>query len=988
MTAIRTARLLVSLALSAALLADAAHAAGTCPEEQSKDQLPTNLQLCAELEADVRSPSKFRLDIYEGKLNQYLFAMCHRNTKAGWVRDKRIRDAGPWIGSFRDGKWSGKYYGTHVPVLIWYSPEMHEWLKANRPTPDSVATSAVPDGAIMVKEMYSTPAAACAGADINKLLATKYSSAVMVRDSKGSYDGWFWGWYGWAGSGWKVDWPAPSSSPYPAMGFGQYCTNCHASARDNSTFATLKNIEGYPGEPLVFLSQNFFLDPSWQSLQDRIQSAGAKDAAESGKDPEYNAAFTRVFTALGGLPQRTKAMEMKPETYDSVWPKPGETTVHSQFLTSDQCLGCHSAGGTGLQYDMTQPGPEGKLINISPYGTWRGSPMGLAGRDPIFFAQLASETGTFHPEKENKAKIEDTCLGCHGILGQRQYAIDTKQKTGTCEPFERSTVNAIPYPQDGDPVTALANYGALARDGISCASCHHMVLGKADTEKYHAQPQNLCVDEKQKALNPGFTGFASTFTGAFLVGPPNELYGPFKEPKKKPMKHALGIDPVHSQTITTPEMCGSCHTVHLPIMHRGSTIGHVYEQTTYPEWAFSDFRTGDSPDGPLPYGSGPQAQSCQGCHMPNKDAFGNPYRSKIAAIQEYTNFPQAEHTLPAADIDLQERAGFGKHTLVGLNVYLLKMAWQFPDILGIRKTDPMLSDSGIDSIPTAENAMLDQAVNRTAVVTVGDVRNDGNTLSARVTVVSKVGHKFPSGVGFRRAFLQFSVLDVNNKVLWSSGRTNGAGVIVDRDGDDAQPIAGELWWNTDCSQRIEPEKRIHQPHYQEIARQDQAQIYQELVSMPANADKPVCGPDAAPQGPLTTSFLSICAKVKDNRILPPGFLKLEDRKQISRALGADDKMAEETGAHAVGDDPDYQRGGSDALIYRVPLAEITGKPAAVQATLYYQPTPPFYLQDRFCTSSSEDTKRLFYLAGKLELSGTAAQDWKLRVVTSGPVTVP
>ena len=116
-------------------------------------------------------------------------------------------------------------------------------------------------------------------------------------------------------------------------------------------------------------------------------------------------------------------------------------------------------GGTGLQYDMTQPGPEGKLINISPYGTWRGSPMGLAGRDPIFFAQLASETGTFHPEKENKAKIEDTCLGCHGILGQRQYAIDTKQKTGTCEPFERSTVNAIPYPQDGDPVTALANYG-------------------------------------------------------------------------------------------------------------------------------------------------------------------------------------------------------------------------------------------------------------------------------------------------------------------------------------------------------------------------------------------------------------------------------------------------------------------------------------------------------------------------------------------------
>ncbi len=136
MTTIRRARLPVCLALSAVLLAEAAFAAATCPEEQSTPQLPTDLQLCAELEADVRAPSKFRLDIYEGKLNQYLFAMCHRNTKSGWVRDKRIRDAGPWIGTFSGGKWSGKYFGTHVPVLIWYSPEMHEWLKANRPTPE------------------------------------------------------------------------------------------------------------------------------------------------------------------------------------------------------------------------------------------------------------------------------------------------------------------------------------------------------------------------------------------------------------------------------------------------------------------------------------------------------------------------------------------------------------------------------------------------------------------------------------------------------------------------------------------------------------------------------------------------------------------------------------------------------------------------------------------------------------------------------------
>jgi hypothetical protein len=81
-------------------------------------------------------------------------------------------------------------------------------------------------------------------------------------------------------------------------------------------------------------------------------------------------------------------------------------------------------------------------------------------------------------------------------------------------------------------------------------------------------------------------------------------------------------------------------------------------------------------------------------------------------------------------------------------------------------------------------------------------------------------------------------------------------------------------------------------------------------------------------------------------------------------------------------------GGSDALIYRVPVAQLAEKPAAVKATLYYQATPPYYLQDRFCTSSSADTKRLYYLAGNLALAGTPAQDWKLRLVDSGPVPVP
>ncbi len=284
--------------------------------------------------------------------------------------------------------------------------------------------------------------------------------------------------------------------------------------------------------------------------------------------------------------------------------------------------------------------------------------------------------------------------------------------------------------------------------------------------------------------------------------------------------------------------------------------------------------------------------------------------------------------------------------------------------------------------------MLDQAVNKTATVTVAEVRNQNGALSARVTVINKVGHKFPSGVGFRRAFIEFSVLDVNNKVLWASGRTNELGVLVDGE-KNPKPIKGELWWNDNCTARPDADAGVHQPHYQEINRQDQVQIYQELVAAPPpDATDKTCGPHAKLKGPLTTSFLSICGKVKDNRLLPAGFLSLDQRIAISKALGADELMAQESGPEEVGNDPDYVTGGRDSLVYRIPLSDIAGRPAAVQATLYYQPTPPFFLQDRFCTSKSEDTKRLYYLAGKLGLSGTQAENWKLRVVTSGPVSVP
>jgi hypothetical protein len=961
-----------------------AGAESLCLDEQKTEQIPTDLKLCAELDPIVRKPSALPLGQYETILNQYLAGMCYRNFDAGWKMDKTVRDTGPFIASLDKGKWRGDYYGTHAPVLIWYSPEMMNWLHANRPSDPALtpATPApIPDGTIMVKEMYKpSPASVCRIPDLLKLRPTQNGVAIMVRDSAAAHDGWFWGALDW--DGYTPDWPAPPANTPALSGFGQYCTNCHGSARDNQTFASLSNIQGEPGTFLTFLSQNFFQTQSDQSVRTNFSPVlqhdklRAEAAAPAAVPPPATTAFLQALhIAPNPSAMAPTGLELPSQSYDHVWvPGDGPNPV-STFVTSDQCVGCHTPGGTGLQFEMTVPSPkaDGKLLNLAPYGTWRTSPMGLAGRDPIFFAQLASETQTFHPAV--KSEVQNTCFGCHGILGQRQFAIDQPQDAA-CPDFLREMVNATPYPKS-DP---LAPFGALARDGVSCTACHRMVLGQDAVSKFQDAPQNRCVKQRQDTLNPGTTGFARSFTGSFFVGAEDQLGGPFQDPKVKPMDHALGIQPAHDGTITSSETCGTCHTVHLPILQNGQDFGHTYEQTTYPEWAFSAYRTGESPDGRLPFGPGKLAQSCQDCHMPKTDGSGGLFRSKIAGIQEHGNFPQVENGLPGSDIDLPVREGFARHVLVGLNVFLIDMATQFSSVFGIATSDPMLGDSGVPPLTFTRDAMLDQAANTSAGITVNDVATAGSALSATVAVTNKSGHKLPSGVGFRRAFVDFKVVDAAGKTLWESGRTNAAGVLTDQHG---QPVAGEFWWKPNCGGRVEG--RPYQPHYQTISRQDQVQIYQELTTAPPTGVNAQCGPHAEPVGPLTTSFLSICAKLKDNRLLPDGFLSLPQRVEISRALGAGEDLAQDTSPVGVGNDPDYQAGGADTLRYQIPLTDIAGKPAAVEATLYYQATPPYFLQDRFCTATGTDRDRLAYLASALQLGGTPAANWKLRMVSSGPV---
>src|SRR5262249_27110157 len=152
------------------------------------------------------------------------------------------------------------------------------------------------------------------------------------------------------------------------------------------------------------------------------------------------------------------------------------------------------------------------------------------------------------------------------------------------------------------------------------------------------------------------------------------------------------------------------------------------------------------------------------------------------------------HRLPDSDIQLTERTHFSRHALHGLNVFLNQFFQQFPLLLGFQQIDwmseqpspidppaPPFSQSFPMELPlfTGFESMLDRANNATATTDVGPVQKAAGTLRSVVTIRNLTGHDLPTGVGFRRMFIELLVLDQAGTPLWASGRTNELGFILD-----------------------------------------------------------------------------------------------------------------------------------------------------------------------------------------------------------------
>jgi TIR domain/Cytochrome P460 len=211
------------------------------PQDRSTTKMPMpQTSPCANAdESGLPLPGKFlpaRLPEFQAQLKSFLSSGKYRTLN--WCEDKKLRDTGPFV--------NGVSYGVHPTVKIYYSPAVINWLLRR----DS--GQAIPDGAMIIKEQYSPPAAKY------QLQPPKGINGwtITIKDSKGSQDGWYWA------EIWDAQCVDNNNPPfaYPYAGFGLYCVRCHASAEKEHTFTYSKNIKGFPGDP-----DSYFVDLSWAS---------------------------------------------------------------------------------------------------------------------------------------------------------------------------------------------------------------------------------------------------------------------------------------------------------------------------------------------------------------------------------------------------------------------------------------------------------------------------------------------------------------------------------------------------------------------------------------------------------------------------------------------------------------------------------------------------------------------------------------------------
>ena len=346
-------------------------------------------------------------------------------------------------------------------------------------------------------------------------------------------------------------------------------------------------------------------------------------------------------------------------------------------------------------------------------------------------------------------------------------------------------------------------------------------------------------------------GTRASFVGGFKIDtsqPPGERheYGPF-EIKKGPttiMRSSATFQPTENTKVIRSSEL--CATCHTLLTQALDAQGKV---------------VGELPE-QVPYqewlhSKYNENRSCQDCHM-----------------------PKVREAVPITSVLGEPRAGFSQHTFVGGNFFMQRLLNLYRHDLAI-STPP----GDLDSAALRTIAHLQSEAARIAIPSL-EIRN--GRVEAVIAIENLAGHKLPTAYPSRRVWLHVTVRDRLGKVLFESGALRADGSIEGNDNDQ------------------DPSR--FEPHYTEITRPDEVEIYEAIMADPA--------------GKLTTGLLTALRYIKDNRLLPHGFDKQTAGQEVAVHGNAEK-------------DPDFTGGGD---IIRYSAAPTGGEaPFQVDAELWYQP---------------------------------------------------
>jgi len=243
------------------------------------------------------------------------------------------------------------------------------------------------------------------------------------------------------------------------------------------------------------------------------------------------------------------------------------------FSSSAECALCHGDFDTANE----------------PYANWRGSLMGQAGRDPLFYAQMTTAN-------QDVTGAGAYCMRCH---------VPVTVVTGHLSPPDGSALDF------------------LDRDGVDCHLCHTMVDPHYDPATAPAQDAAILAALPEVPTHYG--------NAMFVLDPTATRRGPRPD--------ALQYHEVlHSPFHTKSDLCGTCHDVGNVAVTRQPDGTFRYNalgepspshdpqqqfplERTYTEWSLSAFADGGVDMGGRFGGVGsPVVGTCQDCHMPKAEA--------------------------------------------------------------------------------------------------------------------------------------------------------------------------------------------------------------------------------------------------------------------------------------------------------------------------------------------------------------------------------